>query len=103
MEKLWISLSQVWYILLLWLLYTINENAWLTGAAAKPDNSLSDVTSSANMKFAAATGGFAYGEITKDYMTIKMIDSSANELYTYSRERTRYFSSGGNTQTLYDV
>ena len=73
--------------------YNLNSNLYI-GAAAKPDNSLSDVTSSANMKFAAATGGFAYAEVTKDSMTIKMIDSSASQLYTYTRQRTRYFSTG---------
>ncbi len=66
----------------------------VTGAAAKPDNNLADVTSSADMKFAAATGGFAYAEVTKDSMTVKMVDSSANVLYTYTRERARFFSPG---------
>ena len=66
----------------------------IIGAASKPDNSfewVSSYASYANTKFAVAAGGFAYAEGTKDSMTIKMIDSTASQLYTYTRQRTRYF------------
>jgi hypothetical protein len=62
----------------------------ISGAAGKPDNQIaSGITSSATSSFVAATGGFAAFDVTATTMTVKMIDYTGAELYTFTRDQSR--------------
>jgi len=62
----------------------------ISGAAGKPDNSLtSGISSAADMKFAVATGGFVYTEVTSGEMTMNFVDYTGAVLYTTTRAQTR--------------
>eukprot|EP01041_Mallomonas_annulata_P000624 gene624-1208_t len=62
----------------------------ISGAAGKPDNQLSTgVTSAATSLFSAATGGFAFAEITDEGLTTKILDYTGTVVYSTYREMTR--------------
>lgn len=84
------------------LVYTDGDSSidfYVSGAAGKPDNQLaSGITSSADSRFAAATGGFAFFEVTDFTMNVKFIDYTGTELYETTRYQVRDTSgSGGST------
>ena len=62
------------------------------GAAGKPDNSLnSGIISAADMKFAAATGGFVFvAKVTDDEMHLKFVDYTGDVLYSTTRAQVRH-------------
>eukprot|EP01041_Mallomonas_annulata_P002192 gene2192-4263_t len=82
-------------------------------AAGKPDEDLNKRASSdATSKFAAATGGFAFLEVTENSLITKLIDYSGSVLYTTTRSQTRSTStstgssgssnSNGNSNSRYN-
>eukprot|EP00607_Mallomonas_marina_P004702 CAMPEP_0182429262 /NCGR_PEP_ID=MMETSP1167-20130531/25635_1 /TAXON_ID=2988 /ORGANISM="Mallomonas Sp, Strain CCMP3275" /LENGTH=730 /DNA_ID=CAMNT_0024612675 /DNA_START=161 /DNA_END=2353 /DNA_ORIENTATION=- len=67
----------------------------ISGAAGKPDNQLtSGITSSATSKFSAATGGFAFAEVSDSTLSVNMVDYTGTVLYSMSRSQSRQPYSG---------
>eukprot|EP01036_Dinobryon_divergens_P039010 gene39010-51306_t len=62
----------------------------VSGAAGKPDNQLSNgITSDATSMFAAATGGFAFAEVSDTGISVNMVNSAGAVLYNMYRARQR--------------
>jgi len=77
----------------------------ISGAAGKPDNSLtSGITSSADMKFAVATGGFVFTSVTPGEMVMDFVDYTGAVIYSTTRAQTRssdgsYYSGGSSSSS----
>eukprot|EP01041_Mallomonas_annulata_P012253 gene12253-25750_t len=62
----------------------------ISGAGGKPDNQLtSGISSAADSKFAAATGGFAFAEVSSTSINIKMVDYTGAVLYEAEKAQDR--------------
>eukprot|EP01041_Mallomonas_annulata_P000627 gene627-1214_t len=62
----------------------------ISGAGGKPEHQLTHgISSDANMMFAAATGGFAFFEITTNEMIVKLLDYTGSVIYQMTRPQSR--------------